>query len=93
MAVDQAGKINTLHDPLADLTDDLEPDNLAVQVVNARFRVDMHNDDASPPVNRYAWPGSPELRGLAAAIETVQKDQQGFFTLLASTIYGTPPTR
>ncbi|WP_091413533.1 hypothetical protein [Friedmanniella luteola] len=84
VAVDQTGKINTLYDPLADLSGDLDPDDLAVNVVAAWFRIGLLDEGVEPPVSRYAWPEAPGSRGLAAAIRTIQEDQSGFFDVLAA---------
>jgi len=87
VALDQNGTINTLHDPLADLSGTLDPDRLALHVVQAWFRVDLTDDDQAPPVLQYTWPASRDIRGLTKAIRTIQQDQTGFFALLAAATF------
>jgi len=87
VAVDQTGKINTLYDPLADLSGRPDPDRLALEVVQAWFGIDLEDDDQAPPVSRYAWPASPDIQGLTPAIRTIQQDQTAFFALLATATF------
>lgn len=87
VAVDQTGKINTLRDPLAELRGDIDPDELADQVLETWFRFSMFDTDGFPPVNRYAWPEDPDFVGLAAAVRLIQQDQSEFFALLSAADY------
>ena len=73
-----------LPDPLADLSGDLDPDELAAQVVETWFRISLDAQRIGPPVYCYAWPASPAVQGLARTVSQIQADQAGFFALLST---------
>lgn len=89
VAIDQTGPINTLLDPLAAVSEEVDTDKLADQVLKAWFNFSMSDSWDGYAVNCYAWPDQPELQDLAVAIRTIQQDPATFFGLLATATYDT----